>query len=106
MGSFEHFIDQAGGHRFRLRGANGEIILTSEGYTTKASARNGVAAVRTEAPHDKRYDRKQSNAGWSFNLHSYNGQVIGTSEVYNTAQARDRGIESVKRNAPEAQEID
>lgn len=104
MGTFQHFTDSAGQFRFRLRADNKEIILTSEGYTTRANARNGVLAVRTEAPFDARYERKQSTAGWSFNLKSANGQVIGTSEVYNSAQAREIGIDSVKRNAPDAKE--
>ncbi len=106
MGTFQHFIDAVGQFRFRLGAENSEIILTSEGYTTRANARNGVAAVRAEAPNDARYTRKQSPAGWSFNLRSVNGQVIGTSEVYTSAQARDGGIESVKRNAPGAAELD
>lgn len=105
MGTFQHFTDTAGQFRFRLRADNNEIILTSEGYTTKANAKNGVAAVRAEAPNDARYERKQSVAGFTFNLRSVNGQVIGTSEVYSSAQAREVGIESVKRNAPLAVEV-
>jgi len=104
MANFQHLTDRAGQFRFHLRANNGEIILASEGYTTKVSARNGVVSVRANAPNDARYECKQTAAGWSFNLKAANGEVIGTSEVYGSAQARDGGIESVKRNAPGAAE--
>ena len=100
-GKFEIFKRPAGFH-FRLKAANGEIILTSEAYTTKASAENGVASVRTNAPDDTRYDRRRSPAGFSFVLKAANGEPIGRSDVYSGSSGRDNGIESVKTNAPGA----
>lgn len=47
---FEIFSDKAGEFRFRLKAKNGEIILASEGYTVKASAKNGIASVVKNAP--------------------------------------------------------
>ena len=102
MGKYELFKDKAGQFRFRLKAGNGEIILASEGYTTKASAENGIASVRVNSPKDERYERKETAAGWSFNLRASNGQVIGTGEVYTSAAAREKGIESVKANGPDS----
>ena len=100
---FELFKDKRDEYRFRLKAGNGEIILKSEGYGSKASAKNGIASVKTNAPHDSRYDRKTSTNGkYYFNLEAANNQVIGTSEMYETAAGRDKGIESVKTNAPTA----
>ena len=84
---------------FRLKASNGEIILGSEGYTTKANS---------NSPTDSNYDRLPANNGqYYFNLKSaHNGQVIGTSEMYVSTQGRDNGIESVKRNAPTADVVD
>ncbi|MGR3761751.1 YegP family protein [Roseobacteraceae bacterium NS-SX3] len=102
-GKFELYQDKAGEYRFRLKAGNGEIILVSEGYKQKASASNGIASVRTNAPLDERYERKETSSGKPmFNLKASNGQVIGTSESYSSASARDNGIESVKKNAPDA----
>ncbi|NOD78841.1 YegP family protein [Ruegeria sp. HKCCD4332] len=102
-GKFEIFEDKAGEFRFRLKAGNGEIILASEGYVQKASAENGIESVKTNAPNDDRYERKETKSGgYMFNLKASNGQVIGTSESYTSASARDNGIESVKRNAPDA----
>lgn len=47
---YELYVDNAGEFRFRLKAANGEIILTSEGYKSKASAKNGIASVGKNAP--------------------------------------------------------
>ena len=102
MGKYELFKDKAGQFRFRLKAGNGEIILASEGYTTKAAAENGINSVRVNSPQDERYERKETAAGWSFNLRASNGQVIGTGEVYTSAAAREKGIESVKANGPDS----
>lgn len=42
---FEVYKDKAGEFRFRLKATNGEIILVSEGYTAKASCKNGIDSV-------------------------------------------------------------
>jgi uncharacterized protein YegP (UPF0339 family) len=38
-----------GQFRFNLKAGNGEIIATSETYTTKAAAENGIESVRKNA---------------------------------------------------------
>lgn len=88
---------------FNLKAGNGETILTSEMYKTKASAENGIASVQKNAPDDARYDRKESGNGKHyFNLKAGNHEVIGQSEMYESASSRDSGIESVKKAAPGA----
>ena len=50
-GKFELFKDtRAVNIGFHLKAANGEIIASSEGYTTKANAEKGVEAVKANAP--------------------------------------------------------
>jgi uncharacterized protein YegP (UPF0339 family) len=49
-GKFEIFKDKRGEYRFHLKASNGEVIATSEGYKTKASAENGIKSVQTNAP--------------------------------------------------------
>lgn len=103
VGQFELFMDAKNEFRFRLKAANGEIILASEGYTTKGSANRGIAAVRKNSVLDKRYERKNMKNGKPmFNLRSGNNQVIGTSEAYESDAAREVGIQSVKLNTSEA----
>lgn len=85
---------------FVLKAGNGEIILNSEQYKTKAAAENGIESVRTNSPLEERYDCKAAASTGSpyFTLKAANGQVIGVSEMYSSAQSRDKGIESVKVN--------
>lgn len=89
---------------FRLKAKNGENILHSEGYTTKAMCENGVRSVKKNSPTDSNYKRLLSeDERFYFTLNSEdNGQVIGMSQMYTAAASRDNGIESVKENAPEA----
>jgi uncharacterized protein YegP (UPF0339 family) len=39
-----------GQYRFNLKAGNGEVIATSETYTTKAAAEKGIASVKANAP--------------------------------------------------------
>lgn len=49
--TFELYKDKAGEFRWRLRHENGQIIAdSSEGYTTKANAKNGIQSVKENAP--------------------------------------------------------
>ncbi|GGG83330.1 hypothetical protein GCM10007415_15490 [Parapedobacter pyrenivorans] len=103
MGKFVISKRKNGEFQFNLKAGNGEIILTSEGYSAKASCLNGVESVRKNATDDNRYERKEAKNGkFFFNLKASNGQVIGSSELYESASGRDKGIESVKRNAQDA----
>lgn len=47
---FELFRDKSGAFRFRLRARNGEIVATSEPYSTHAACENGIASTRKNAP--------------------------------------------------------
>lgn len=102
-GKFQIYKDKGGEYRFRLNASNGQGILASEGYKTKASCITGVESVKKNATNDGLYERKQAKSGkYMFNLKATNGQVIGTSELYETEASRNNGIESVKSHAPDA----
>lgn len=103
MGKFVITKRTNGEFQFNLKAGNGQTILTSEGYTTKAACTNGIESVKTNAQDDGRFDRKEAKNGKPyFNLKAGNGQIIGSSEMYESVSARENGIESVKKNAPEA----
>lgn len=107
MSKFQLFRSSANfQYYFRLRSGNGEIILSSEGYTTKQNCKNGISSVKANAPYDSRYQRRDSYKNFTFNLKAINGEIIGRSESYTTSYARDNGIEAVKRNAPVATVVD
>lgn len=103
MGKFEVKTRKNGEFQFNLKAGNGQVILSSEGYTTKANCLNGVESVKKNAKDDNKFDRKTSTNGKHyFNLKATNGQIIGTSEMYESASGMENGIDSVKKNAPDA----
>ena len=100
-GWYELSKAQDGQFRFVLKAGNAETILTSELYTTKAAALNGIASVQKNSPDDARYDRLTAkNDKPYFNLKAANHQIIGSSQLYASEASRDKGIESVKTNGP------
>ncbi len=107
MGKFVIKTGSNGQYYFSLKAGNGEKILSSEGYTSKASCQNGIDSVKANAKSDSNYEKKTaSNGKYYFNLKAANGQIIGTSEMYETPGGRDNGIESVKSNAPGAEVVE
>ncbi|WP_101689830.1 YegP family protein [Dysgonomonas massiliensis] len=107
MGKFEVKVRKDNQFQFNLKASNGQTILTSEAYTTKAACMNGIESVKKNAPEDKRYEKLTAKNGKPyFNLKATNGQVIGTSEMYESEASRDNGIESVKKNAPDASVVE
>lgn len=103
MGSFLISKRTNGEFQFVLKAGNGQVILASEAYTTRAACDNGIESVRKNSEDDNRYDRLESKGGKPyFNLKAANGQTIGTSEMYESVAARENGIESVKKNAADA----
>jgi len=101
MGTFIIKLRINGEYQFNLKAENGEVILTSEGYTTRSNCEKGIESVRVNAVIDARYERKRSRDGqYYFNLKAANGEIIGTSEMYISTSGLETGIASVKKNAP------
>ncbi|MEN4905210.1 YegP family protein [Luteimonas sp. TWI1437] len=90
-------------YHFVLKASNGEPILSSERYTTKANALGGITSVRNNSPIDARYEKRTAaNGQFYFVLKASNGEPIGTSETYTSSAGRDAGIASVKAHGPDA----
>jgi uncharacterized protein YegP (UPF0339 family) len=107
------------GIKFDLKAGNGEVIATSEVYTTEAACRNGIESVKKNAPaaavedqtaegfatekHPKFEVYEDKSGEFRFRLKATNGQVIAVSEGYKAKASCLNGVESVKKNAPEAE---
>ena len=106
------------GVKFNLKATNGEIIATSEVYTTEAACKKGIASVQKNAPiaaienqtvegyavekHPK-FEVYTDKAGeFRFHLKATNGQIIAVGEGYKKLASCLNGIDSIKRNAPDA----
>lgn len=102
-GKFECYTDKAGEFRFRLKASNGNTILSSEGYKSKASCTNGIESVKKNCADPDRFVKETTAKGsYRFNLTAKNSQVIGSSQNYKSESGRNNGIKSVCANAPDA----
>ncbi len=103
MGKFVISVRKNGEFQFNLKATNGQVILTSEGYNTKAACLNGVESVKKNAINPDRFEVKVAKNGKPyFNLKASNGQVIGASQMYSSEVTMKNGIASVAKNAPDA----
>lgn len=103
-GLFELSRSTNGQYHFALKAGNGETILSSEQYESKASAQNGIASVQANSAHAERFEKLESSNGkYYFTLKAANHQVIGTSQMYASAASRDAGIASVQANGATAE---
>ncbi len=106
MGKFEIKLAKNGQYYFNLKAGNGQVILSSEMYTTLKACENGIASVKKNAGDESRYELSQSENGkYHFNLKAANHQVIGSSQMYESEDGAKNGIASVVSNAPEAEVV-
>ena len=108
----------ATGYTFNLKATNGQVIATSEVYTTEAACKNGIESVAANAPvaalenqtvegyaaekHPK-FEVYADKAGeFRFRLKAKNGEIIAVSEGYTTLDSCLNGVASVRRNAADS----
>ena len=90
---------KGGQFMFNLLAGNHQVILTSESYTERSGALNGIKSCQTNSQKDAMFERKVAKDGSPyFVLKSGNGQTIGKSEMYSSNSAMENGIKSVKTN--------
>jgi uncharacterized protein YegP (UPF0339 family) len=94
-------------YMFNLKSGNDQVILTSQTYESKESAKQGIASVKENAGLDERYEEKTGTDGHPyFVLLAANKQVIGRSQMYSSREAMRKGIMSVKKTAQDAGLVD
>jgi uncharacterized protein len=102
-GNFTTSTGKDGKFYFNLKASNGQVILSSQGYTVAASRDNGIASVRAHAGDNKNFARLVSDSGQPyFTLNASNSQVIGRSQMYASDASRDAGVASVANHAADA----
>ena len=112
----------ASGIKFDLKATNGQVIATSEVYTTAAACRGGIESVMKNAPianvedqtvenfevltHPKFEMYEDKGGEFRFRLKARNGEIIAVGEGYKAKASCENGIDSVKKNAPEAEIVE
>ena len=93
-----------GKFHFNLLATNGEIILSSQMYASKATAKKGIASVQNNSADVEQFEARENKKGEDyFVLKAKNHQIIGTSESYSSKAAMNKGIKSVSKNGPKAE---
>lgn len=106
-GKFVVKTGKSGKVHFNLKASNGQIILTSEKYESRAGAMNGIESVKKNASNDARFERKKGKDGSPyFVLKASNGEPLGRSEMYKSNSSMENGIASVGKNAADSITVD
>ena len=106
-GKFVLKTAKTGKVHFNLKASNGQIVLTSEKYESRASAVKGIESVKKNAATDARFERKKGKDGSAyFVLKASNGEPLGRSEMYKSTSSMENGIASVAKNAADSITVD
>ena len=104
MTKFETFLGKNNEHYFRLLNGEGEVLLSSEGYTKKDNLLNGIESVKKNITAPANFEMKTATNGKHFfNLKAANGQVISTSAMWDSEDLRDTWMTKMKTEVPGAQ---
>ena len=88
-------MDSVGQYKYSLKAGNGEVLLKSKLYTTKAAVINSIGVTRKQIQGIDNYQLLTAkNGSYYFNLLASNKRILGTSILYTTERARQRAIDS------------
>lgn len=118
-------------HKFKIVGAandqfrvqfvyNAEVMVWSENYASKASAKNCIESIKKNAPGAAVVDltKEETGKGYRFEIAeakngetfvrfvAANGEPMVISETYKSKSSAKNCIESVKKNSPGAETVD
>ena len=97
---YQIYKDRSGKFRFRLLAGNTQVILTSQGYKTKAACKNGITSVKRNGTNKEKFVVNKAKSGKVFfNIVSGNKEVIASSQMYASRDTLRKGRDSVMRNA-------
>ena len=105
-----------GSYMFNLKASNGEIIATSDMYSSLEKCKKGIASIQNNAPianiedstvegevevkTNPKFEMYRDKGGeFRFRLKAKNGSIIAKSQGYSSKTNCKNGIESVKKNA-------
>lgn len=99
---------------------NSEVLVWSENYKSKASAKNCIESVKKNAPTAATIDlgKEEQGSGYRFEIvpgkkdgffvrfRARNGEIMITSENYSARKSAENCIASVQKNGPGAEVVD
>ncbi|MBR5191918.1 MAG: DUF1508 domain-containing protein [Clostridia bacterium] len=84
---------------FKLLASNGEVMLTSEIYSTEEGARNGIATIIKNIELGKFVIYNDKNKKYYYKLKSAQNKLLCVGEIYQSQEQCNKAVETVKRIA-------
>lgn len=97
---FEIFKGKDAQFYVRLFAANGQNILSGEGFKSRETAKDSIKSIKENAADKDQFEvRTAKNDEPYFVLKAKNGAILGRSETYSSQANVEKGIASVMKNA-------
>ena len=95
-------IKSAGEYMSKLLASNGEVMLSSEIYTTEEGAKNGIATIIKGIDSGKFVIYEDKNKNYYYKLKTSGNRFLCAGEIYKSEDQCLKAVESVKRIAKDA----
>ena len=86
----------------KLLASNGEVMLSSEIYTTEDGARNGIATIIKGIDNGTFVIYEDKNKNYYYKLKTSNNRFLCAGEIYKSEDQCLKAVESVKRIAKDS----
>jgi hypothetical protein len=91
---FEIFKGEDKKTYFRLRAGNGEIMLSSQGYTAASSAKTGIESVKANGTDASNFEVFETADGqYAIRLVAQNNEIIARGEAYASKSNATRAVQ-------------
>lgn len=97
-----------GEYMSKLAASNGEVMLSSEIYTTEEGARNGIATIIKGVDSGKFVIYQDKSKNYYYKLKTAGNRLLCVGEIYKSKERCLKAVETVKRiakNSPIAEEL-
>ncbi len=95
-------IKGAGEYISKLSASNGEVMLSSEIYTTEEGARNGIATIIKGVETGNFVIYQDKNKNYYYKLKTAGNRLLCVGEIYKSKEQCLKAVESVKRIAKDS----
>ena len=97
LGKYEIF-PEAGFFKYRLKANNGEILLVSNGYTTREGARAGIETLKKNVSEGNAKIITDKNGFSQFRIYTQNdSRLVVAGEFYSTSANAQKALQSAQR---------
>ena len=95
-------VKGAGEYISKLSASNGEVMLSSEIYTTEEGARNGIATIIKGVETGNFVIYQDKNKNYYYKLKTAGNRLLCVGEIYKSKEQCLKAVESVKRIAKDS----